>query len=101
MTDYFGRLPRNSSRGICVLKKSKRFIPNDNSDNDEEEGKKCFFFSEKNGAEQQGSKRLIPKTTMTMMKNIPHEDGEKMLLGEKWSEAAGAEPLIVWPPIRS
>ena len=60
---------------------------------------KCF--SEKNGAEQQGSKRLIPKTTMTMMKNIPHEDGGKTLLGEKWSEAAGAEPLIVWPPIRS
>ena len=95
MADYRG----THQEGFVSSKKSKRFIPNDNSDNDEEEGKKCF--SEKNGAEQQGSKRLIPKTTMTMMKNIPHEDGEKTLLGEKWSEAAGAEPLIVWPPIRS
>ena len=62
--------------------------------------KKCS--SEKNGTKQQGIKRLIPKkTTMTIMKNLHHEDEEKMFFWEKWSEAAGAEPLIVWPPIRS
>ena len=95
MTDYFGRLPRNSSRGICVLKKSKRFIPSDNNDDDEEE-EKNVYFGEKWGEAAESSEQFFPND-----KYDYDEDGEKMLFGEKWSEAAGAEPLIVWPPIRS